>query len=54
VKPLEFAAAKKTADHETRHTLARVYQHFVRREFAEVERLKSGQLQKDRARTPKP
>lgn len=58
VKPLEFAAAKKPADHEARYTLARVYQRLGRREdaareFAEVERLKSEQLQKDRARTPK-
>ena len=59
LKPLEFAAAKKPADHESRYTLARVYQQLGRRadaarEFAEVERLKSEQLQKDRARTPKP
>jgi tetratricopeptide (TPR) repeat protein len=59
VKPLEFAAAKKPADQETRYTLARVYQQLRRREdaareFAEVERLKSEQLQKDRAKTQKP
>jgi tetratricopeptide (TPR) repeat protein len=59
VKPLEFAAAKKPSDHEARYTLARVYQRLGRREdaareFAEVERIKSEQLQKDRARTPKP
>jgi tetratricopeptide (TPR) repeat protein len=59
LKPLEFAAAKKPADQEARYTLARVYQQLGRRadaarEFAEVERLKSEQLQKDRARTPKP
>jgi tetratricopeptide (TPR) repeat protein len=59
VKPLEFAASKKTDDHILRYTLARVYQQLGRREdaareFAEVERLKSEQLKKDRARTPKP
>ncbi|HKQ76914.1 MAG TPA: tetratricopeptide repeat protein [Blastocatellia bacterium] len=59
VKPLEYAAAKKTNDHELRYALARVYQQLGRREdaareFAEVERLKSEQLKKDRARTPKP
>jgi tetratricopeptide (TPR) repeat protein len=59
VKPLEFAVTKKTDDHELRYTLARVYQQLGRRddaarEFAEVERLKSEQLKKDRARTPKP
>lgn len=59
VKPLEFAAAKKPDDQETRYTLARVYQQLRRREdaareFAEVERLKSEQLQKDRDRTRKP
>jgi tetratricopeptide (TPR) repeat protein len=59
VKPLEFAVAKKPDDQETRYTLARVYQQLRRREdaareFAEVERLKSEQLQKDRAKTPKP
>ena len=59
VKPLEFAAAKKTDDPELRYTLARVYQQLGRREdaareFAEVERLKSEQLKKDRASTPKP
>jgi len=59
VKPLEFAAAKNPADQETRYTLARVYQQLGRREeaareFAEVERLKSEQLQKDRAKTQKP
>ena len=59
VKPLEFAVKKKTDDHELRYTLARVYQQLGRREdaareFAEVERLKSEQLKKDRARTPKP
>jgi tetratricopeptide (TPR) repeat protein len=59
VKPLEFAAAKKPDDQEARYTLARVYQRLGRREdaareFAEVERIKSEQLQKDRSRTPKP
>src|SRR5262245_27589821 len=59
VKPLEFSAAKKPADQEARYTLARVYQRLGRREdaareFAEVERIKSEQLQKDRSRTPKP
>jgi tetratricopeptide (TPR) repeat protein len=59
VKPLEFAAAKKNSDQETRYTLARVYQQLGRRqdaarEFAEVERLKSEQLQKDRDKTRKP
>jgi predicted Zn-dependent protease len=59
VKPLEFAAAKKPDDQESRYTLARVYQRLGRREdaareFAEVERIKSEQLQKDRSRTPKP
>src|SRR5262249_4904635 len=59
VKPLEFAAAKKPDDQDSRYTLARVYQQLGRRadaarEFAEGERLKSEQLQKDRAKTPKP
>jgi tetratricopeptide (TPR) repeat protein len=59
VKPLEFAASKKPADHELRYTLARVYQQLGRkedaaREFAEVHRLKAEQLKKDRANTPKP
>jgi tetratricopeptide (TPR) repeat protein len=59
VRPLEFASAKKSADHELRYTLARVYQQLGRREdaareFAEVQRLKAEQLKKDRANTPKP
>lgn len=59
LKPLEFASAKKTTDHELRYTLARVYQQLGRREdaareFAEVQRLKAEQLKKDRANTPKP
>jgi tetratricopeptide (TPR) repeat protein len=59
VKPLEFAASKKPADHELRYTLARVYQQLGRkedaaREFAEVQRLKAEQLKKDRANTPRP
>jgi len=59
VKPLEFAASKKPDDQELRYTLARVYQQLGRRddaarEFAEVERIKSEQLKKDRARTPRP
>jgi tetratricopeptide (TPR) repeat protein len=59
VKPLEFSVTKKPDVHELRYTLARVYQQLGRREdaareFAEVERLKSEQLKKDRARTPKP
>jgi Flp pilus assembly protein TadD len=59
LKPLELAAAKKPADHETRYTLARVYQQLGRREeaareFAEVQKLKAEQLKKDRANTPKP
>ncbi|MGE0886217.1 MAG: tetratricopeptide repeat protein [Blastocatellales bacterium] len=59
VKPLEFAAAKKSDDHELRYTLARVYQQLGRREdaareFAAVQKLKAEQLKKDRANTPKP
>ncbi len=59
LKPLEFATAKKSDDHELRYTLARVYQQLGRREdaareFAEVQRLKAEQLKKDRANTPKP
>lgn len=59
VKLLEFAAKKKSDDHELRYTLARAYQQLGRkedsaREFAEVQRLKAEQLKKDRANTPKP
>ncbi|MDX2031569.1 MAG: tetratricopeptide repeat protein [Blastocatellia bacterium] len=59
LKPLEFAAARRSADHELRFTLARVYQRLGRkddaaREFAEVQRLKAEQLKKDRGNTPKP
>ncbi|MFN0086533.1 MAG: tetratricopeptide repeat protein, partial [Blastocatellia bacterium] len=59
LKPLEFAAARRPADHELRFTLARVYQRLGRkddaaREFAEVQRLKAEQLKKDRGNTPKP
>ena len=59
VKPLEFAASKKPADHDLHYTLARVYRQLGRiedaaREFAEVQRLKAEQLKRDRANTPKP
>ena len=59
VKPLEFATAVRKTDHELRYTLARTYQQLGRREdavreFAEVQRLKSEQLKKDRANTPRP
>lgn len=59
VKLLEFAAKKKSDDHELRYALARTYQQLGRkedaaREFAEVQRLKAEQLKKDRANTPKP
>lgn len=59
LKPLEFATAKKSDDHELRYTLARVYQQLGRREdaareFAVVQKLKADQLKKDRANTPRP
>ena len=59
VKPLEMAVAKMPNDHEHRYVLARVYQQLGRREdaareFAEVQRLKTKQLERDRAVTPKP
>jgi tetratricopeptide (TPR) repeat protein len=59
VKPLEIAVARMPNDHEHRYVLARVYQQLGRREdaareFAEVQRLKTKQLERDRAITPKP
>ena len=59
VKPLEIAVAKMPNDHQQRYVLARVYQQLGRRddaarEFAEVQRLKTKQLERDRAITPKP
>ncbi len=57
--PLQFAVAKDPQDPDKRYQLARAYQQLGRREdaareFAEVQRLKAQQLEKDRARTPKP
>jgi tetratricopeptide (TPR) repeat protein len=55
VKPLEAAVAKNPAEIEHRYLLARVYRQLGRREdadhqFAEIQRLKKEQLEKDRAR----
>jgi tetratricopeptide (TPR) repeat protein len=57
--PMQKAVAGDPTDPVKRYTLARIYRKLGRqedatREFAEVERLKSGQLEKDRARSPKP
>lgn len=59
IKPLEFAVSSRKTDHELRYALARAYQQLGRREdaareFAEVQKLKSEQLKKDRANTPRP
>ncbi len=59
IRALETAVAKEPQDPEKRYLLARAYQQLGRREdaskqFAEVKRLKQEQLEKERARTPKP
>lgn len=59
VAPLEFSIGKNPTDPDRRYLLARIYQQLGRREdaareFAEVQRLKAKQLERDRARTPKP
>src|SRR5438552_3237251 len=59
VKPLEAAVAKDPEDGEKRYQLARVYLQLglreeAAREFAESQRLKARQLQRDRERIPKP
>ena len=59
LKPLEAAVAKKPAEIEHRYVLARLYQKLGRledanRQFAEIQRLKKEQLEKDRARISKP
>ena len=57
--PLEAAVAKDPASADRHYLLARAYQQVGRkedaaREFAEVQRLKKLELERDRARTPKP
>jgi superkiller protein 3 len=57
--PMEKAVAGDPTDPVKRYTLARIYRKLGRqedanREFAEVQRLKSVELEKDRARAPKP
>ncbi|HEV8132418.1 MAG TPA: tetratricopeptide repeat protein [Acidobacteriota bacterium] len=59
LRPLETAVAKDSTDPEKRYLLARLYQQLGRHEeakkqFAEVQRLKNEQLEKDRSRMPKP
>ncbi|HEY3130424.1 MAG TPA: tetratricopeptide repeat protein [Acidobacteriota bacterium] len=59
LKPLETAVARDPVDPEKRYLLARLYQQLgrydeARKQFAEVQRLKNEQLEKDRARMPKP
>jgi tetratricopeptide (TPR) repeat protein len=57
--PMEKAVAGDPTDPVKRYTLARIYRKLGRqedanREFAEVQRLKTTQLETDRARSPKP
>jgi tetratricopeptide (TPR) repeat protein len=57
--PMEKAVAGDPTDPVKRYTLARIYRKLGRqedanREFAEVQRLKSTEVEKDRARSPKP
>jgi tetratricopeptide (TPR) repeat protein len=57
--PMEKAVAGDPKDPVKRYTLARIYRKLGRqedanREFAEVQRLKTEELEKDRARAPKP